>query len=132
MQSSIDKSELKNISSHDHDAWHKIIAAWEIGTESQAQFCQRRGLNKNTFSYWRGKFLKTSKKKPMAQNSKKFSATKLLPIKIASLDLAAPSKSMVMQGIRLQTPQGYALSMPSDVSVDFLVDLLQRLGVSHA
>ena len=133
MQSAIDISEFKNISSHDKNVWQKIVASWEAGNESQTQFCQRRGLNKNTLCYWRGRFLKMAKKKTAKQvNNKKPTATKLLPVKIASLDLSAPSKPMVMQGIRLQTPQGYALSMPSDVSADFLVKLLQQLGVSHA
>jgi hypothetical protein len=132
MSSEIDISAFKNISSHDKNAWQKIVASWEAGNESQTQFCQRRGLNKNTFCYWRGRFLKMAKKTAIQANNKEPATTKLLPVKLASLDLSVPSKPMVMQGIRLQTPQGYALSMPSGVSVDFLVSLLQRLGVSHA
>ncbi len=128
MQSTIDIPEFKNISSHDKNVWEKIVAAWEAGNESQTQFCLRLGLNKHTLCYWRGRFLKIAKKKNMPKSSKKIPATKLFPVKIAPLDLSAPSKPIVTQGIRLQTPQGYALSMSSDVSLDFLVGLLQRLG----
>lgn len=63
-------SEIENehdntqaISSHDRKAWEKLCQEWKESNESQKKFCETRNLNHNTFSYWRGIFLKENKGK---------------------------------------------------------------------
>lgn len=51
------------ISSHDRKAWEKICQEWQKSNEPQRKFCEKRNLSLNTFSYWRGIFLKESKEK---------------------------------------------------------------------
>ena len=63
-------SEIENkhdntqaVSSHDRKAWEKICQEWKQSNEPQKKFCEKRNLNHNTFSYWRGIFLKENKQK---------------------------------------------------------------------
>jgi hypothetical protein len=130
MQAAVDLSQFKPISSHDKNAWREIIAEWEKGNESQTKFCKDRGLNKNTLCYWRGKFRRKSDKSIKPVKSPQTPA-KLVPVKLFPSASSKPGMPLSTHAIKLQTPQGYLLSMPNDVGVEFIVRLLQRLGGSR-
>ena len=51
---STDRSSPKN-KPLDMNYWRKFIDDWDSSKESQKNYCQRLGLNLNTFTYLRGK-----------------------------------------------------------------------------
>ena len=61
--SEIENDNTQAISPHDRKSWEKLCQEWKESNESQKKFCEKRNVNHNTFSYWRGIFLKESKGK---------------------------------------------------------------------
>lgn len=64
----------KQIKMLDKTRWQALIVEWKKSNESQKAFCNRLGLNVNTFTYMRGKLL---------QEDKGPKATKFIPVTVS-------------------------------------------------
>lgn len=110
------------ISTHDKIKWSELIAEWEKSNESQKQFCDRLGINVNTFTYMRSKLLSSNKK---LNKSKKF-----IPVTIAK-DVAKENIKCT-DLIILESNNGIKLHIPLSISFDKLTHLLKLVGWNHA
>ena len=102
--------------------WLELIAEWEKSNESQKQFCDRLGINVNTFTYMRGKLLSSGKK--LAKNKK------FIPVTIAKEE--DKEKIIYLDVIILENRNGIKLHIPLSVPFDKVSHLLQLAGWSHA
>jgi hypothetical protein len=115
---------FKNVSSSDKNRWQEICKLWQESGKSVNVFCAERGLNKHTLTYWRGKFIREEKQTKSAS---------FVPVKIkknnslALMPLSIPSHL----SIKIQTPQGYVISIPTE-DMACISKVLHLLGVTYA
>ncbi len=106
------------------ETWRALMQAWEFSGQSQAEFCKSQGVNKHTFGYWRSKFL-------MESNSLSSMPPKLLEIRSTS-DATASNEAVSVPVVKVQSPTGLLLSVPSCCGAEFIAALVNRLGDIHA
>ena len=123
------KNDLfKNISSKNREAWQEICNLWQASGESIKRFCEKRGLKKNTFVYWRGKFINEERQAKASAKSNTFLPLNIKPSTMSEIH----TTTAFIASIKIQTPQGYVLSLPLEIEIKVLEKLLQLLGMSHA
>lgn len=115
-------NDQSRISTLDKIKWSELIVEWENSNESQKQFCDRLGINVNSFTYMRGKLLSSGKK---IAKSKKF-----IPVTIAKEEDKENNKST--DTIILENSNGVKLHISLSIPFDKLSHLLQLVGWSHA
>jgi hypothetical protein len=96
------------------EKWERIVSAWDAGEEHQKAYCQRLGININTFSYVRGKLLKKDKVK-----------SKFIPITLNRIDEA---KKEAPPYIILENPRGFKLHISPTLSLEQLSKIFQLSG----
>lgn len=96
------------------------IQQWQDSKLSQQAYCKNAGINLNSFTYWRGKFLLsvTSDKKP-----------KFVRVKTTT-NQAVPTEAPRSIQIRLLT--GHVVYIPANLAVSDIAELIHLLGVPHA
>lgn len=103
----------------DMEKWQETINEWKKSGESQKAYCQRLGLNFNTFSHARSKLL-----------SKNKAGTKFIPITVKN---AIEEKRIFSAStLVLENPRGYRLHFSTALSADELRKLFQLSEWSHA
>ena len=100
--------------------WLTRIKEWEESNLSQQAYCTRSGINPNSFTYWRGKFLSssTSGVKP------KFVRVKMAVNHVAAVD--AP------RSIQIKLLTGHVVYIPANLDVNEIAKLINLLGAPHA
>lgn len=121
MQDSTVKNKREKFPQLDKTQWQALIAEWEMSSENQKQFCDRLGLNFNTFSYARGKLL-SANKNPV--KNKKF-----IPVQTVKHE---DHKINPMVSIMLENSHGIKLHIPLSMPPEQLSKLLKLAGWSHA
>ena len=96
------------------------IKQWEESKLSQQAYCIQSGINLNSFTYWRGKFLS-----PRLHDAK----TQFVPVKVSS-DKVQSSDSPLSIQIKLLT--GHVVYIPTNMDVNEIAKLINFLGVPHA
>ena len=121
------------INSSDRALWQRIVSDWLSSDLSQQAFCHRYGLNKNTLSYWRGKFL-AEEKKPNEISKKPAKVDGALKSKFVPLTVT-PSQPVSMVGvgsaldiIELRSVKGHVLRLPLSLGQEGLKQLLSFMG----
>jgi hypothetical protein len=99
----------------DKTKWEKLIADWEKSNESQASYCDRLGLNINTFTYIRSRLQKDKHK------------AKFIPVTVNKV-----SKSIEIHDIILESSNGIKLRIPVTISKENFKQLLALIGWQHA
>src|SRR5579862_8073730 len=95
----------------DMNKWREIIEAWNESNENQKDYCQRLGVNLNTFTYVRSKLLQQEKSK-----------SHFIPLTIKSnKEETVFSSSM----ITLENPHGYKLHLSASLSSEQLAKLFK-------
>lgn len=89
------------------EQWMRRIRAWERGGQTRAAFCRSRGLNVNTFDYWRRALRSTS--------------TALVPVVVTWQAVVGPVSDPVIEvvlpdGLRLRIPPGCEAQVGAVVS----------------
>ena len=102
----------------DMDKWREIIEGWNESSQSQKAYCQRLGVNLNTFSYARSKLLQKGKSK-----------TQFIPVTIKSNN---EEKLSVSSLIILENPHGYKLHLSASLSLEQLAKLFKLSGWNDA
>lgn len=92
------------------EEWAEHVAAWRASKLTRAEYCRQHGLRLNIFLY-----------RISRQQSALAKTLTLVPV---SIDTAPPSRGDLM----LHGPQGWSLSMSSDVSAAWLGQLLGALS----
>jgi hypothetical protein len=102
----------------DKTKWEELITEWEKSNESQRAFCNRLGININTFSYIRSKMLrKNEKSKP----------SKFIPITVTE-----SNKKVETHDVILESSNGIKLIIASSISPAKFKQLLELVGWKHA
>jgi allantoicase len=102
----------------DRDKWLQLITEWEKSGESQKRFCERQGLNVNTFSYMKLQL------KPKTKINK-FKA--FIPV------ISVPEKNKEQTDtITIENKNGIKLHVSLTLPIDRLTHLLNLLGWHHA
>ncbi len=88
------------------EQWAKRMRAWERSGQTRAAFCRSRGLNLNTFDYWRRALRSTS--------------TALVPVVVAptvdTQSVAAVIEVVLPDGLRVRVPPGCEAQVGAVVS----------------
>ncbi|MHB1220436.1 MAG: IS66 family insertion sequence element accessory protein TnpA [Gammaproteobacteria bacterium] len=100
--------------------WLTHIKQWEESELSQQVYCKRSGINLNSFTYWRGKFLSSVEQKVKPG---------FVPIKIASNPVLAGDAK---QSIQIKLLTGHIVYVPTNVDINDIARLISLLGVPHA
>ena len=95
----LQNSPLQKTSPLDMEKWRAIISDWESSKENQKRYCERLGINLNTFSYARSKLSQTKKIKPA-----------FIPITLNQAEIQHPS---AIDTIIIENPQGFKLHVSS-------------------
>lgn len=102
----------------DMNKWREIIEAWDASCETQKAYCERLGVNLNTFTYARSKLLQKG-------NSK----TQFIPLTIKSNN---DEHLLLSSVIVLENPLGYKLHLPASLSLEQLAKLFKLSGWCNA
>jgi hypothetical protein len=102
----------------DIDKWREIIEAWNKSGDTQKAYCQRLGVNLNTFSYLRSKLLQKNNPK-----------TQFIPLTVKSNNAEKIIPSSI---ITLENARGYKLQFSASLSLEQLTKLFQLSGWNDA
>ena len=98
----------------DMEKWRAIMSDWESSQESQKQYCERLGINLNTFTYARSKLIKAKKLK-----------SAFIPVTLVQSE---SQKLSTMDTVIIENPQGLKLHLSSDLSLERLTKLFKLCG----
>lgn len=98
------------------EVWEAHIAAWESSGQTQKDFCSAQGLNFNNFAYWRARFKKGDRPRPVRQVEDKAilanALSSFIPMEFPSLRGGeATVDIMLPQGTRIVCPVSYFLQL---------------------
>jgi hypothetical protein len=103
----------------DMEKWQEIINEWQQSGGSQQAYCERLGLNFNTFAHARSKLLSTNKPK-----------TKFIPVTIKNI--SEEKKVSSASTLVLENPHGYKLHLSTSLPIEDLSKLFQLAGWNYA
>ena len=112
------RNTSKEIRILDKTKWRTLIEEWKESNESQKAFCNRLGLNINTFTYMRGKFLK---------KDDKYRVAKFIPVAVKDANMPIDLKEII-----LESANGIKLRIPTSINLETFKQLLTLLGWQHA
>ncbi len=104
----------------DRQHWLSHIKQWEDSKLSQQEYCTRTGINFNSFTYWRGKFLSSASIDAKA----KFVRVKTAVNHVTHVD--------VPRSIQIKLLTGHVVYIPSNLDVSEIAKLINLLGAPHA
>jgi hypothetical protein len=109
--------------------WTKQIKAWQLSGLSRNAYCQREELKPTTFDYWRPLIMANQAKETVVNQTANVDNITLIPVKLADSNSDAPIEMMAQgQPLKLKSPSGWEMQLPSTVNTDWLIDLLRRLA----
>ena len=94
----------------------ELSAEWEASELTQVEFCKLKGINLNTFVYWRSTVRQRANKTPR----------NFLPATIT----APIIKHQPSSGVMLRLPNGISLQITPHTDKMFLQDVFELLGVT--
>jgi uncharacterized protein with NRDE domain len=100
--------------------WLELVKSWETSGQTQAAYCQDKGLKKATFGKWRSKFIASGEiqsftsVKPSNDNDKP--KTKSPSPGFIPFDVVSSHHSSSGDMIELMLPHGIIIRVPVDVS----------------
>mgnify|MGYP001795620002 CR=1 FL=1 len=98
----------------DMDKWRRIIHEWDSNKENQKDYCQRLGVNLNTFTYIRGKLTQKNKAK-----------SKFIPITLGQIE---EPKNNMQNLLTLESPRGFKLHISPSLSLEQLTKIFKLSG----
>jgi hypothetical protein len=94
--------------------WINIIEDWEKSHETQKAYCERLGINLNTFVYMRIKMLAEKKK----------TAKQFVPVTVSETSLVNTAHFQMT----ITNSKGMSIKLPLAMDKNKLLELLQLLG----
>ena len=101
--------------------WRTALARIDASGLSAKEFCEREGVNHNTYSYWRTQIKKRDRAqtKPAAKQS-------LVPVRVIS-PKKATERSDAGNWIEIRTNDGMKILVPLTCNADVVGELVARL-----
>ena len=103
-----------------HQHWLTHIKQWEESKLSQQAYCTQSGINLNSFTYWRGKFISSASREAKA---------KFVRVKMAANHAATTD---VPRSIQIKLLTGHVVYIPTNLDINEIAKLINLLGVAHA
>ena len=108
--------------------WEKHIKAWRTSGLSRQAYCQREGLKPTTLDYWRPLIVSNHADVKTINQAVSSSDITLVPVKLADSLSDAPIEMMAQgQPLKLKSPSGWEMQLPSNVNTNWLIDVLRQL-----
>jgi hypothetical protein len=108
--------------------WTKQIKEWQASGLSRNAFCEREGLRPTTFDYWRPLIMANQTEVKAVNQTANVDNITLIPVKLADSNSDAPIEITAQrQPLKLKSPSGWEMQLPSDVNAAWLVDVLRQL-----
>lgn len=120
--------------------WTKQIKDWQASGLSRNAYCKREDLRPGTFDYWRPLIVGNDAQVKAVKQATAGSNLSLVPVKVTAVDIARdvdvnamapggprPAAHPEGQPLKLKSPSGWEMQLPSNVNTDWLIDLLRRL-----
>jgi membrane protease subunit (stomatin/prohibitin family) len=95
----------------------ELSAEWEASNLNQAEFCKQKGINLNSFVYWRS----TVRQKDLKVQ------TSFLP---AAITAPMTKQQQPPSGVMLRLPNGISLQISANTDKAFLQAVFNLLGVT--
>jgi hypothetical protein len=109
--------------------WTKQIQEWQASGLSRNAYCHREGLKPTTFDYWRPLIMASQAEEAMVNQTARGNDITLIPVKLTDSPSDAPIDMMARgQPLKLKSPSGWEIQLPSTLNTDWLIDLLRRLA----
>ena len=106
--------------------WEKHIKAWRTSGLSRNAYCQREGLKPTTFDYWRPLIVANDADINTVQQAVSGNDITLVPVAVAPGG-PRPAPHPVGQPLKLKSPFGWEMQLPSNVNTRWLIDVLRQL-----
>lgn len=100
--------------------WEKHIKAWRTSGLSRNAYCRREGLKPTTFDYWRPLIVANDADINTVQQAVSGNDITLVPVAVAPGRPAG-------QPLKLKSPSGWEMQLPSNVNTHWLIDVLRQL-----
>lgn len=101
--------------------WQAHIKQWKESKLSQQTYCTQSGINLNSFTYWRGKFITAESKETEA---------KFVRVKVAT-NHSAPTTD-APRSIQIKLLTGHVVYIPANLDINEMAKLINLLGVPLA
>lgn len=108
--------------------WKQHVKAWRRSGLSRNAYCQREGLKPTTFDYWRPLIVSDQADVKTVNQAMSANDMTLVPVKLAdsltdaSIDMMSPGRPL-----KLKSPSGWEMQLPSNVNTSWLIDVLRQL-----
>ena len=116
--------------------WTKQIKDWQASGLSRNAYCQREGLKPTTFDYWRPLITLVHAEGNAVNQSVSGNDIMLVPVKVVApghpVDSVrdVPFEAMALgQLLKLKSPSGWEMQLPTSVDPKWLMALGQLLAV---
>ena len=111
--------------------WTKQIKDWQASGLSRNAYCKREDLRPGTFDYWRPLIVGNSAEVKAVKLANAGSDLSLVPVKVSAVEATRDVDVNAMalgQPLKLKSPSGWEMQLPSNVNTGWLIDLLRRLA----
>lgn len=102
--------------------WRRVLADWEAGDLSQAEFCRQRHLKAVTFAWWKRR-LRNGDGARFVHSVR----APRLPGRRSFVELALPRGPAAGMAYELALPSGACLRLPADFDAERVVRLVHAL-----
>ena len=108
--------------------WDKHIKAWRTSGLSRNAYCKREGLKPTTFDYWRPLIVLNPAEVKTVKQAVSDNDITLVPVALGQPLMIDPPRSVVpSETIKLKSPTGWEMQMPSNVHTGWLIEVLRKL-----
>ena len=94
---------------------YPLVKKWQQSGQSQKAFSKAHGLKAHTFQYWVKKYEKENSSKPLSKDTSQF-----VPLLVSNQSGDVGTSAQ----IKLSYPNGVCLEFPSQVSLNYLRNLI--------
>ena len=115
--------------------WEKHIKAWRASGLSRHAYCEREGLKPTTFDYWRPLIVTDHADIETVKQAVSGTDITLVPVAVDRPRTEVLSEAMTLapghpagQPLKLKSPSGWEIQLPSNVNTGWLIDLLHQLA----
>jgi hypothetical protein len=109
--------------------WTKHIKAWQASGLSRHAYCQRERLKPTTFDYWRPLIASDHAEVNAVKQPVNGNDITLIPVTVKAAEHPVDvARDMPPESIKLNSPAGWEMQLPSNVNTRWLIDVLRQLA----
>jgi hypothetical protein len=108
--------------------WEQHIKAWRTSGLSRHAYCQREGLKPTTFDYWRPLITPGHADIKVVKQPASGNSITLIPVAVKAAEHRVDvARGAPPESIKLKSPSGWEMQLPSNVNTRWLIDVLRQL-----